>query len=520
MKDSGAGSAAPHTLTHRQILLVFCGLMLGVMLASLDATIVSTAMPTIVADLGGLEHLAWVTTAYTLATAVSIPLYGKLGDVHGRKRLFQFAIVVFLAGSMLCGTAQSMGALIAFRAIQGLGAGGLMSNAQAIIGDLVPPAERGRYQGFIASTVAFSTVCGPLIGGFFTEALSWRWVFYVNIPLGAVALMVTSVVLKLPRKAYTKRPFDGSGLVLLTCGTSALILFTSWGGTQFSWVSAPSLVLAVTAVAMLAGFVLVERRAVDPLIPLRLLSRNTIVRVACPLTMVTGCLTLGMSTFLPIYQQIVRGHGPTESGLLLAPMMLSMMVCSTLSGRLISRIGKYKRFPLIGTLLAAAGLVVLSLLGTNSPYWHLLIGLMVLGFGLGTIGPVTTLAVQNSVEQSDIGVATGLNSFARSIGSALGAAVLGAVFAHGLADGTGSSGAGETGMGVTRQAIDALPAGQREATLLEFTDALDAVFLAGVPIAILGFVLALMLREIPLRRGPKHVTAGSAGTGRKLSEAG
>ncbi|WP_126641793.1 MDR family MFS transporter [Embleya hyalina] len=520
MKDSGAGTAAPPTLTHRQILLVFCGLMLGVMLASLDATIVSTAMPTIVADLGGLEHLAWVTTAYTLATAVSIPLYGKLGDVHGRKRLFQFAIVVFLAGSMLCGIAQSMGTLIAFRVIQGLGAGGLMSNAQAIIGDLVPPAERGRYQGFIASTVAFSTVCGPLIGGFFTEALSWRWVFYVNIPLGAVALMVTSVVLRLPRKAYAKRPFDHYGLALLTCGTSALILFTSWGGTQYAWISAPSLALAGTAVAMLAAFVLVERRAADPLIPLRLLSRNTIVRVACPLTMVTGCLTLGMSTFLPIYQQIVRGHGPTESGLLLAPMMLSMMVCSTLTGRLISRIGKYKRFPLIGTLLAAAGLAVLSLLGTDSPYWHLLIGLMVLGFGLGTIGPVTTLAVQNSVDQADIGVATGLNSFARSIGSALGAAVLGAVFAHGLADGAVAGGAGESGMGVTRQAIDALPAEQREATLAGFANALDAVFLAAIPIAVLGFVLALLLREIPLRRGPKRLTAASADTERKLSEAG
>ncbi|MGW1994698.1 MDR family MFS transporter [Embleya sp. NPDC001921] len=520
MKDSGAGSAAPPTLTHRQIMLVFCGLMLGVMLASLDATIVSTAMPTIVADLGGLEHLAWVTTAYTLATAVSIPLYGKLGDLYGRKRLFQFAIVVFLVGSMLCGTAQSMGALIAFRAIQGLGAGGLMSNAQAIIGDLVPPAERGRYQGFIASTVAFSTVCGPLIGGFFTEALSWRWVFYVNIPLGAVALMVTSVVLRLPRKAYTKRPFDGFGLALLTCGTSALILFTSWGGTQFAWVSASSLVLALTAVGALAAFVLVERRAADPLIPLRLLSRNTIVRVACPLTMVTGCLTLGMSTFLPIYQQIVRGHGPTQSGLLLAPMMLSMMVCSTLSGRLISRIGKYKRFPLVGTLLAAAGLVVLSLLGVDSPYWHLLIGLMVLGFGLGTIGPVTTLAVQNSVDHADIGVATGLNSFARSIGSALGAAVLGAVFAHGVADGTGPAGAGESGMGVTRQAIDALPPAQREATLVGFADALDAVFLAAVPIAVLGFVLALMLREIPLRRGPQQVAAASTGTERELFEAG
>jgi len=308
--------------------------------------------------------------------------------------------------------------------------------------------------------------------------------------------------------------------VLLTCGTSALILFTSWGGTQFAWVSAPILVLAAVSVLTLVAFVFVERRAVDPLVPLRLLSHNSIVRVALPLTMVTGCLTVGVSAFLPIYQQIVRGHGATESGLLLAPMMLSMMVCSTVSGRLISRLGRYKWFPIVGTLLATGGLAVLGFLGTDSPYWHLLIGLMVLGFGLGSIGPVTTLAVQNSVDQADIGVATGLNSFARSIGSALGAAVLGAVFAHGVGAGVASSeGGAEGGMGVTRQAIDALPPQERAQTLSAFADALGTVFLAAVPIALIGFVFSLMLKEKPLRRGPKQVAA-SGGSERATAEAG
>lgn len=506
---SPASSASP--LTRRQILLAFSGLMLGILLSSLDQTIVATALPTIVSDLGGLDKLAWVTTAYTLAMAVSTPVYGKLGDLFGRKYLFQTAIGVFLVGSALCGLAQSMGALIVFRAVQGLGAGGLMSNAQAIVGDLVPPAERGRYQGLIGSMIALATVGGPLLGGLLTEALSWRWIFYVNLPLGAVALVVTSFVLRPPAYRRERKPLDFLGGVLLSCGTAALILFTTWGGTTYAWVSPQILLLIAATVVLLSLFVLVETRAVDPLVPLRLLSRNAVVRIACPLTLVAGCLFIGVGTFLPLYEQIVHQKGPTESGLLLAPMMLAMLVSSTVCGRTVSRIGKYKRFPVGGTLLAALGLGLLATLGVGSPYWRLLVALVVLGFGLGTIGPVTTLAVQNSVDHRDLGVATALNSFSRSIGSSFGVAVLGAVFTHRLAAGLSASEAEALGgdhTTITSERIDALPPDAHGAVLESFSNALTWVFATGVPIALCGFLLALALRELPLRKAT--ATTGSA----------
>lgn len=499
---AGIAPPPPSSLTRRQILLAFAGLMTGILLSSLDQTIVATALPTIVSDLGGLDRLAWVTTAYALAMAISTPVYGKLGDIFGRKYLFQAAIGVFLLGSALCGLAQSMTALIVFRALQGLGAGGLMSNAQAIVGDLVPPAERGRYQGLIGSVIALSTVSGPLLGGVVTEALSWRWVFYVNLPLGALALVVTTFVLRPPAYRPERRPLDWLGGVLLSTGTAALILFTTWGGTTYPWLSAPIVGLVAASAVLLALFVWAETRAADPLIPLHLLSRNTVVRVACPLTFVTGCLFVGTSTFLPLYEQVVHGRGPTASGLLLAPMLLSMLVCSTVSGRLISRIGRYKRFPVAGTLLAAAGLAMLAGLGVASPYWRLLIALVVLGLGLGTIGPVTTLAVQNAVDHRDLGVATALNSFARSLGSSFGVALLGAVFTHRLA--AGLSPAEEAALGgdhttLTHDSIEALPPESHGAVLGTFADALSWVFATGVPVALIGFLLALALRELPLR---------------------
>ncbi|MEU8137936.1 MDR family MFS transporter [Streptodolium elevatio] len=520
-------SSASPSLTRRQILLAFSGLMLGILLSSLDQTIVATALPTIVSDLGGLDKLAWVTTAYALAMAVSTPVYGKLGDLFGRKYLFQTAIGVFLAGSVLCGLAQSMGTLIAFRAIQGLGAGGLMSNAQAIVGDLVPPAERGRYQGLIGSMIALSTVGGPLLGGLLTEALSWRWIFYVNLPLGAIALVVTSFVLRPPAYRRERRPLDWLGGVLLSCGTAALILFTTWGGTTYAWGSPQILLLVTASAVLLSSFVFVETRAVDPLIPLRLLSRNAVVRVACPLTLVAGCLFMGIGTFLPLYEQIVHGKGPTESGLLLAPMMLAMLVSSTVCGRVVSRIGKYKRFPVGGTLLAALGLGLLATLGAGSPYWRLLVALIVLGLGLGTIGPVTTLAVQNSVDHRDLGVATALNAFSRSIGSSFGVALLGAVFTRRLADGLSASEAQALGgdhTTITRERIDALAPEAHAAVLDSFADALSWVFATAVPLALCGFLLALALRELPLRKGPTPVLpaepAATAGTGPKHPPAG
>ncbi len=506
---SGTADTAvpPHTpLTRRQILLAFLGLMLGVLLAALDQTIVATALPTIVSDLGGLDRLAWVTTAYALAMAISTPVYGKLGDIFGRKYLFQTAICVFVAGSALCGLAQSMTALLVFRVVQGLGAGGLMSNAQAIIGDLVPPAERGRYQGLIGSVIAFSTIIGPLLGGVITEALSWRWVFYVNVPLGAIALVVTTFVLRPPAYRRERRPLDWLGAALLSGGTAALILVTTWGGTTYPWLSAPTVILSAATVVLLGLFVWAETRAADPLIPLRLLSRNAVVRVACPLSFVGGCLMIGLGTFLPLYEQVVHGKGPTASGLLLAPMLLSLLVGSTVSGRLISRIGKYKRFPVGGTLLVTAGLVLLATLGATSPYWRLLVALVVLGLGLGTIGPVTTLAVQNAVDHRDLGVATALNAFARAIGSSFGVALLGAVFAHRLAAGLSPS--EEAALGgdhttLTHDSIEALPPEAHDAVLATFADALSWVFATAVPLGLCAFALALALRELPLRRAVK-----------------
>ncbi|MCF2526324.1 MDR family MFS transporter [Yinghuangia soli] len=516
-----AGLSSPPSLTRRQILLAFAGLMTGVLLSSLDQTIVATALPTIVSDLGGLDRLAWVTTAYALAMAVATPVYGKLGDLFGRKYLFQTAIGIFLIGSALCGFAQSMTALIVFRAVQGLGAGGLMSNAQAIVGDLVPPAERGKYQGLIGSVIALATVAGPLLGGFVTEALSWRWVFYVNLPLGALALVVTSFVLRPPAVRRERKPLDFAGGVLLSCGTAALILATSWGGTTYAWTSAPILLLAAASAGCLALFVRVETRAADPLIPLRLLSRNAVVRVACLLTLVAGCLFVGMSTFLPLYEQVVHGKGPTESGLLLAPMLLSMLVCSTVCGRIISRIGKYKRFPVGGTLMAAAGLALLASLGVASPYWRLVIALVFLGFGLGTIGTVTTLAVQNAVDHRDMGVATALNAFSRSIGSSFGVALLGAVFTHRLAAGLSPAEAAALGgdhTTLTRERIDALPPEVHDQVLGTFADALSWVFAAGVPLALCAFLLALALRELPLRG--KQPAVPEAADGASAPDAG
>ncbi|HSA48689.1 MAG TPA: MDR family MFS transporter [Yinghuangia sp.] len=494
------------SLTRRQILLAFSGLMLGIMLSALDQTIVATALPTIVSELGGLDRLAWVTTAYALAMAISTPVYGKLGDLFGRKYLFQIAIGIFLAGSALCGLAQSMTALIAFRVVQGLGAGGLMSNAQAIIGDLVPPAERGKYQGLIGSVIALATVSGPLLGGVITEGLSWRWIFYVNLPLGAIALVVTTFVLRPPAYRRERKPLDWLGSALLSGGTAALILVTTWGGTTYPWLSAPTVGLAVSAVVLLAAFIWAERRAADPLIPLHLLSRNAVVRVACPLSFVAGCLFIGLGTFLPLYEQVVHGKGPTASGLLLAPLLLSMLVSSTVCGRLISRIGKYKRFPIGGTLLAIAGLALLATLGVSSPYWRLLVALIVLGFGVGTIGPVTTLAVQNSVDHRDLGVATALNAFSRSMGSSFGVALLGAVFTHRLS--TGLSPSEEAALGgdhttLTHDSIAALPPEAHGDVLATFADALSWVFATAIPLGVCAFLLSLALRELPLRRAIK-----------------
>ncbi|MCW0216475.1 MAG: MFS transporter [Pseudonocardia sp.] len=508
------GAARESGRLDRKILVVFPGLMLAMMLAALDQTIVATALPTIVTDLGGLTHLSWVATSYLVASCISTPIYGKLGDLFGRKRLFQVAIVIFLVGSALCGAAQSMTMLILCRALQGLGAGGLMVNSQAVIGDLVPPAERGRYQGFMQSVFAFATLAGPLLGGVLTEYLSWRWVFYVNLPIGIAAFVVIGLVLKLPERERAKPRIDWWGAALLSTGVTALILVTSWGGTTFPWLSAPVLGLGAAAVVLLVVFVLVERRAVEPLLPLRLF-RSPVFRISAPLTFVVGFGMLGVSTFNPLYQQVVDGVTPTMSGLRLAPLVLAMMITSVIVGQAIARIGRYRKFPIAGTTLLIVGMGLLAFLDVGTPYWFQLIALATVGVGFGLINSVLVLAAQNSVGPGDIGVASSMNTFARTVGSSIGVAVFGAIFSSRLvtsirdglpADVVDRFSTG--GVNISRAEIDALPPDLRTGFLDGFAHALHGVYLGGVVVAVVGLVLALRLRDVPLRRRGDAAPAG------------
>ena len=496
----------------RQVLIVFPGLMLGMLLAALDQTIVATSLPTIVTDLGGLTHLSWVATAYLLTSCVSTPIYGKLGDIYGRKKLFQGAIILFLIGSALCGTAQSMNALIAFRALQGIGAGGLMVNSQAIIGDLVVPAERGRYQGFMQSVFAFATVAGPLIGGVLTQEVSWRWVFYVNLPIGIVALVVIATVLKLPAKPRSRTPIDWAGAALLSAGVTAVILVTSWGGDTYPWTSPTIIGLAGGGAVLLAAFVVVERRAANPILPLRMF-RNPVMRVGIPLIFVVGFGMVGVATFTPLYQQVVDGVSPTLSGLRLAPLMLAMMCTSVAVGQTIARIGRYRWFPRVGGFLLIVGMFLMARLTVGTSYGFQFVALVVIGVSLGLINPVLVLAAQNAVQPGDIGVATSTNTFGRTVGSSFGVAVFGTIFSvrltDALAHGPTSAVAGgvvHSGLNISRAQIDALPPPLRAAFLDGFANALHGVFLGGVVVAVIGCALALRLREVPLRQREPAVT--------------
>src|SRR5438270_7834934 len=345
-------------LTHRQIQIVFLGLMAGMLLASLDQTIVATALPTIVGDLGGLRQLSWVVTAYILLSTISVPLYGKISDLYGRKRIFQTAIVIFLIGSALSGLSQNMAQLIGFRALQGAGAGGLMATAQAIIGDIVSPRERGRYQGYIGAVFAFASIVGPLLGGFFVDNLSWRWVFYVNLPLGALALAVTGAVLKLPHRR-TEHRIDYLGAALLTAAASSSLLGITWGGSQYAWSSSVIVGLLAAAAVLFTVFVWVESRTDEPIVPLRLFE-NDVFRIGAATTFILGFAMFGAIVYLPLFLQVVRGQTATNSGLVLVPMMLAVVLASIGGGRWISRTGRYRAFPAVGCALLTVGLFLLS----------------------------------------------------------------------------------------------------------------------------------------------------------------
>ena len=487
-------------MSDRKLVPIFAALMLGMFLAALDQTIVSTALPTIVGDLGGLEHLSWVVTSYLLASTASTPLYGKLGDMYGRKPMFLAAILIFLVGSLLSGLSQTMGQLIGFRALQGVGAGGLMVGAQAIIADVVPPRDRGRYMGLIGSVFAVASVAGPLLGGFLVEAISWRWVFYVNIPLGLVAVVIVITRLHLHTPTH-RHKIDWLGAGLLTAGVSALVLVTTWGGNEYRWGSGTILGLALVSVVLLIAFVLVERRAAEPIIPLKLF-RSSVFRVASSLGFLIGLAMFGAIIFIPLFLQLVYGVSPTSSGLRMLPLMAGLLVASVLSGRAISRIGRYKVFPIAGTAVTTLGMFLLSRLEVETAPWVASVYMLVVGVGIGLTMQVLVLVVQNDSPPGDIGVATSTATFFRSMGGSLGVALFGAIFAARLNSELQDLGLGDRfsgGVNISPDEVHALPAVVRLDFLHAFVDALSPVFLVGAALTLLAFGLSWLLREVPLR---------------------
>jgi EmrB/QacA subfamily drug resistance transporter len=509
--------AAPAPLEHRKVLVAFSGLLLVMLLAALDSTIVSTALPTIVGELGGLEHLAWVVTAYLLAQTVVTPVYGKLGDLYGRKVVLQSAILIFLVGSALCGLSRNMTQLIVFRAIQGLGGGGLNVTTQAIVGDIVPPRERGKYQGFFGAMFGLASIAGPLLGGFFTTHLGWRWIFYVNLPLGVVALVVLASTL--PAQSLRRsHAIDYAGAALLAVVLSALTLVADLGGMTYSWSSPLMLGLIGSALLALALFVIVERRAAEPVLPPRLFGQRTFF-IGTSVGLVVGFVLFGSVTYLPVFLQVVKGVSPTRSGLQMVPMMLGMLVTSVISGQVISRTGRYKLFPIAGTAVMTLGLFLLSRLTVASSTTQVSILMLVLGLGIGMVMQVLVIAVQNAVDHRDLGVATSGATLFRLIGGSLGTAILGAIFASRLASNLsralpGGVPANAMARGTSTAALAEMPAAAQAAYAQAFTASLATVFLVATLVCAIGFVLAFFLPERPLR---ETVAASARDSG---SEAG
>jgi EmrB/QacA subfamily drug resistance transporter len=494
-----------------RVRVIFGALIIVVLLASLDQTIVATALPTIVGDLGGLTHLSWVVTAYLLASTITGPLYGKFGDLYGRKGTLQVAIVIFLIGSALCGIAQNMPELIAFRALQGLGAGGLLTTTIAVVGDIIPPRDRGKYQGLFGAVFGVSTIVGPLLGGFFVDNLSWRWIFYVNLPIGAVALFVIAAVFH-TRTERVEHAVDYLGAGLLAGSLTCIVLFTSLGGTTFKWRSPEIAVLIALGVVQLVLFVFAEQRAAEPILPLELF-RNRIFTVCAGIGFIIGLALFGSVTYLPLFLQIVKERSPTSSGLQLTPMMAGLLVTSIVSGRLISKFGRYKPFPVFGTAVATVGMVLLSRLDLHSTTAYTSLAMVVLGLGLGAVMQVLVLAVQNAVDYRNMGVATAGSLLFRQIGGSIGIAVFGAIFSnrlHGELASRLPPGA-HVPKTVSPALIRTLPPAAHNAYVHAVAAALHPIFVVASVIAGVSFLLTWLLREVPLRSSTRPLSGEDIG---------
>lgn len=497
--DDDAERPAP--LSRARINVIFATVMLGMLLAALDQTIVSTALPTIVADLGSPRHLSWVVTAYLLAQTVSVALAGKFGDLFGRKRVFQVSAGIFVVGSMLCGLATSLPLLVVFRAVQGIGGGGLTVTATALIGEVIPLRDRGRYQGALGAVFGVTTVVGPLLGGVFTDELSWRWAFYVNVPLAVVAITVAAVTI--PQRLSGARPvIDYGGIVLLGGGAVGLTLATTWGGTTYPWLSWPILGLFAVSVVLLVGFVLVERRAREPTLPLRLFA-SPVFSVCVPLSFIVGFAMLGSLTFLPIYLQFVLGASATSSGVRMLPMVGGLLLASTGAGTLVGRTGRYKIFPVVGTAVMAVALVLLSTMDQHTSVWVVSTFLFVLGVGIGLSMQVLTLVVQNTSAFRDLGVATSGVTFFRTLGSSFGAAVFGSIYAAALgphlAAALSGLPPGDAAAAGSAARLATVPEPARGVIAGAYAQTVQTVFFWAAPVAVAGFVLALLLKEVPMR---------------------